>query len=185
MNETAKDAMETSESPFGSRPWACFRLTLRGAVRWIFAQAVIVQAFPERGKSCALAEFFGAPEMKRVVNACIAASCIALFAGLAQTAHAQFGGVAVGFRNELRTPIIVQGLTVVNGMQKRGQAIVILPGKAGFDYNVPVGPRFYIVCDANQPNLVWLRNVPIAVMGQDINFAIRGVAPKVFIQPVP
>jgi hypothetical protein len=32
---------------------------------------------------------------------------------------------------------------------------------------------------------VWLRNVPIAVMGQDINFAIRGVAPKVFIQPVP
>jgi hypothetical protein len=185
MNETAKESHENGRIVFWFSTVSLFSVTIGRIARWIFAQAVIVQAFPERGKSCPVAEHFGVPEMRRVVNACIAASCIALFAGLAQTAHAQFGGAAVGFRNELRTPIIVQGLTVVNGMQKRGQAIVILPGKAGFDYNVPVGPRFYIVCDANQPNLVWLRNVPIAVMGQDINFAIRGVAPKVFIQPVP
>ncbi len=123
--------------------------------------------------------------MNRVVNACIAASCIAIAAGFLPAAHAQGGGAAVGFRNELKSPIIVQGFTVVNGMQKRGQAIVILPGKAGFDYNVPMGPRFYVICDANQPNLVWLRNVPIAVMGPDINFAVRGVVPKVFVEPVP
>jgi hypothetical protein len=123
--------------------------------------------------------------MKRVVNTCIAASCIAFFAGFAQTAHAQFRGAAVGFRNDLKTPIIVQGYTVVNGMPKRGQAIVILPGKTASDNNVPAGPRYYTICDANQPNLVWLRNVPVAVMAQDINIAVRGAAPKVFIEPVP
>jgi hypothetical protein len=108
-----------------------------------------------------------------------------LIAFFAQTARAQFGGAAVGFRNDLKTPIIVQGFTIVNKMPKRGQAIVILPGKTATDNNVPMGPRFYTICDANQPNLVWLRNVPIGVMGQDINFAIHGAPPKVVIEPVP
>ena len=122
--------------------------------------------------------------MKSVVNACMAASCIAFLAGFAQTAHAQFRGAAVGFRNDLKTPIIVQGFTVVNGMQKRGQALVILPGKTASDNNVPAGPRFYTICDANQPNMVWLRNVPIAVQGQDINISVRGAAPKVILEPI-
>jgi hypothetical protein len=62
---------------------------------------------------------------------------------------------------------------------------VILPGKTAAENNVPAGPRLYVICDANQPNIVWLKNAVVPVMAQDINIAVRGVPPKVFIEPVP
>ena len=36
------------------------------------------------------------------------------------TAQCQSSGAGVGFRNDLKTPVIVQGVSVVNNMQRRG-----------------------------------------------------------------
>jgi hypothetical protein len=115
--------------------------------------------------------------MRLIVNACLAATCFVLVGGFAQTASAQVGGVAVAFRNELKTPVIVQGFTVVNGMQKRGQAFVIVPGKVGADLGVPAGPRFYTVYDANNPKLVYVLNFQVPVQGNDIALIIGGIPP--------
>jgi hypothetical protein len=133
-------------------------------------------------------QFFENVQMRRVVSTFVAAICIALAAGAAQTAQAQIpvGGVAVGFRNELNRPVIVQGYTKVNGMPKRGMAMVVLPGKVVVDNNVPGGAtRYYMICDANQPNLVYIRDFPIQIGANDVNILIRGVAPKVFLEPAP
>lgn len=120
--------------------------------------------------------------MLRAVTGFLVGVCVALWAA---PVHAQFGGVAVGFRNELKVPVIVQGYSVVNGMQKRGQAFVILPARAAVDLNVPAGLRFYTIVDANQPALTYIRNLPIPVGTNDLRFAVRGVPPKVAVQVLP
>jgi hypothetical protein len=97
-------------------------------------------------------------------------------------ARAQAGAVAVTFRNEMMTPVIVQGFTVVNGMQKAGMALVVRPGKTVSDNNVPASTiRFYRVVDANRPAVEYIRNLPLAVGRQDIDLLIRGKPPKVIV----
>ncbi len=125
--------------------------------------------------------------MRRALNAFVIATCVASCSGTVATpARAQFGAVAISFRNEMKTPVIVQGFSVVNGMAKAGMALVILPGKTAIDINVPVGAiRFYRVVDANRPVLQYIRNLPVPVLQNDINLAIRGVPPRVLVQMVP
>ena len=109
-------------------------------------------------------------------------TCVAVLAAFPSAARAQKGGVAVAFRNEMKTPVIVQGWTVVGGMQKRGMAILIPPGKTVGEINVPAGIRYYSVYDANMANLDFIRDLPTPIMGSDLGFAIRGVPPKVVIK---
>ena len=124
--------------------------------------------------------------MRRVVNACVTATCLAILTCVAPAAaHAQFGGSAVAFRNEMKTPVIVQGYTMVGKMQKRGMAIVIPPGKTLLDINVPVGIRYYTVYDANMPAVVHILNLPVPIMGKDLSLMIRGIPPKVTLEPAP
>ncbi len=86
--------------------------------------------------------------------------------------------VSIAFRNDLETPVIVQGHTIVNGMQRRGQPIVIRPDKTSFDNNVPAGFRFVSVFDANQPSRVLVLNFQVPVQGnRDLALVIRN-APK-------
>jgi hypothetical protein len=97
-------------------------------------------------------------------------------------AHAQAGAVVVTFRNEMMTPVIVQGYTIINGMPKKGMALVVRPGKTVSDNNVPPGTvRFYSVMDANRPAIEYVRNLAVPVGRQDINLLIRGVPPKVIV----
>jgi hypothetical protein len=96
------------------------------------------------------------------------------------TAWAQRNGPAVGFRNELKVSVVVQGYTVVNGMAKRGQLILIAPGKIGVENNVPAGaPRYYTVYDLKN-NQVYLANIAVPVQNDDLALAIRNPAPNVF-----
>jgi hypothetical protein len=95
------------------------------------------------------------------------------------------GGVAVGFRNEMKIPVVVQGWTMVGGMKKAGMAIAIPPGKTLGEINVPAGTRYYSIYDANNPNIVYIRDIPVPVMNSDLSFAIRGVPPKVVLQTYP
>jgi hypothetical protein len=82
--------------------------------------------------------------------------------------------VSIAFRNELKTAIIVQGHSIVNGMQRRGQPIFINAGKTNFDNNVPVGARFVTILDATQPSRVLLSNFQIPVPpGRDLQLLVR------------
>jgi hypothetical protein len=89
---------------------------------------------------------------------------------------------AVGFRNETKFPIIVQGSTMVNGMPKRGQLIQIAPGKIGAENNVPAGDRVYTVYDG-QGQQVYIQNFPVRVQNADFALAIRIVGGKFTIEP--
>jgi hypothetical protein len=85
--------------------------------------------------------------------------------------------VAMAFRNDLDKPIVVQGHSIVGGIVRRGQPILIAPGKVGFDNNVPAGPgvlRVVSVFDGSQPSRVLVRNVPIRMdTGRDVRVLIR------------
>lgn len=107
--------------------------------------------------------------MRKVATALAVLICVLL----ASTAHAQQPGGTIGFRNQSKFKLIVQGTSVSDGMQQRGQPLLLYPGKVAFDANVPVGRRVYSVYDANQPANVLLRDIPVAMQGFDIFLTIR------------
>ena len=87
---------------------------------------------------------------------------ICLTAALAAPAHAQ-GVVPTGsatFKNNLTVPVIVQGVSKVGPVLKRGVPMVIAPGKSLTEFGVP-GGAVYNVYDANQKNLARDVQVPI------------------------
>jgi hypothetical protein len=79
----------------------------------------------------------------------------------------------IGFRNDLPIPIIVQGTSLVNKMLRRGQPLLILPGKTAWDINLPAGLRFVTIHDANQPNRILYRDPPIPFKGRDLFFGVK------------
>ena len=88
----------------------------------------------------------------------------------------------------LKTPVIVQGVSLVNNMQRRGQPILVNPGKTVWDNNLPAGVRYYTIYDSTQRIL--LRDRPVRVQTTDQFFGIRpnmGPAGQVKIdsEPVP
>jgi len=80
--------------------------------------------------------------------------------------------VSIAFRNEHDSAVIVQGHSIINGMQRRGQPILVQPGKSSFDNLVPVGIRFITVFDANRPSRVLLQPFAVRVQG-DLQVLIR------------
>ena len=99
--------------------------------------------------------------MRRVVIALLAITSLAL----ARPTPAAAQGVSVVFRNESPVPIIVQGWSLVNGVQRRGAPVPIPPTRNNVDIHVPLGLRSYSVYHANQPALVLLRDFPVPVDG--------------------
>src|SRR5688572_30514136 len=89
------------------------------------------------------------------------------------TSLAQAPAPGIGFRNELKFSVIVQGWSIVNNMPRRGQPLLIPPGRTVWDNNLPLGPRYYSVYDANQPSKVLLRDQPVIVGNADQLYAIR------------
>jgi hypothetical protein len=88
--------------------------------------------------------------------------------------------VSMAFRNDLDKPVIIQGHSIVGGIQRRGQPIAVPAGKVNFDNNVPAGPpgvrlvRYVSVFDGAQPSRVLARNVQIPVeTGRDVRVLIR------------
>ena len=104
---------------------------------------------------------------------CLGALALALIPG---TSHAQNPNQAVtlSFRNDTKAPVIVQGWTLVNNMPRRGQAIVVNPGKTLSDKSLPAGTRYISVYDANQPTRVYMRDQRVEVQrNADLLFSIR------------
>ena len=81
-------------------------------------------------------------------------------------------GASVGFRNDLKSPVVVQGVSVVNGVVRRGPPILIPPGKVGWDNRLPPGIRFISVFDPNQPNTPLVDKEAVPFQGRDIAFII-------------
>ncbi len=109
-----------------------------------------------------------------------------LAVGVATAPAQMMGGMGgIGFRNELPTPVVVRGVSVVNGQRVAGPPILIPPGKVGWDNRLPTGIRVISVHDANQPNLVLIREEPIPFQGRDIAFLIVLENGKVQLKRLP
>jgi len=89
-----------------------------------------------------------------------------------QEAQGQAPASGIGFRNDLKIPVIVQGVSLVNNMQRRGQPFLVNAGKTVWDNNLPVGARYYTIYDANQQRIL-LRERPVRVQNADQFFGIR------------
>ncbi len=121
----------------------------------------------------------------------LAAAALSLLALLAGGVQARAGGI--GFRNDLKIPVLVQGASKVNGMVRFGAPILVPPfkatGKTAWDNKLPAGTRYILIRDANQPNLIYLRNYPVDFQGNDLFFSIRLVGPNQIglekAEPVP
>src|SRR2546423_8791295 len=87
-------------------------------------------------------------------------------------ARAQAPGPGIGFRNDLKAPVIVQGVSQVGNMHRRGQPFLVRPGKTVWDNNVPNGMRYYTIYDANQQRIM-VREQPVPVQAADQFFVIR------------
>lgn len=82
-------------------------------------------------------------------------------------------GSAIGFRNDTKMTVVVQGHSVVNNQHRRGQPMLLSPGKIAFDSKIPPGVRFFTIYDSNQTSRIFLLNQPVAPQGKDLFFAIR------------
>jgi hypothetical protein len=78
------------------------------------------------------------------------------------------------FKNDLRPiqPVIVQGASVSDGMVRRGQPLLIFPGRVGFDLRLEPGVRVITIHDASQPTRVLYRG-QLDFQGQDMFFSIQ------------
>jgi hypothetical protein len=101
-------------------------------------------------------------------------------------AQGQAPGPGIGFRNDLKIPVIVQGVSLVNNMQRRGQPILVNPGKVVWDNNLPTGFRVYSVYDASQQRVL-LRDRKVAIQFADQFFSLRFGTSQVKMEqePVP
>lgn len=92
-------------------------------------------------------------------------------------------GVSVGFHNETKQSILIQGVTMVNGKPKQGQPLLVTPGKTGFDANVPPGIRIITIYDSAKTKMILLQT-PVQVQNRDIVLAVRvGPNGQLFLAP--
>jgi hypothetical protein len=88
------------------------------------------------------------------------------------------------FRNEMKTPIIVQGASIVNNVIRPGRAMLIYPNQGAADMNLPAGNRLITIYDANQPSRILFREtVPVA--GMDLYFSVQADPVMVPVGPRP
>jgi hypothetical protein len=98
-------------------------------------------------------------------RASLVLALVCLLAGGSGTASAQVGAAnVVSFRNDLKVPVIIQGVSQVNGQIKRGAPIVVGPGQTKQDLFVPAGVRLYSVFDSSMPGRILVRDVPVPVL---------------------
>lgn len=89
----------------------------------------------------------------------------------------------IGFKNDHKIPIIVQGASLENNVIRRGQPLLIYPGKTVWDLNLKPGNRFITIYDARQPTRILFQSPanpqrvhpfgPIPFEDQDMLFSVR------------
>lgn len=122
--------------------------------------------------------------MRQVITALIAMTCFLLLLGRPAGAQAP-NTASVGFSNKTEVNVIVQGYTIVNGSKKYGVPLQLRKnGSKAFESNVPVGIRYYTICDANNQARVLLNNYPVRIQSRDVLLDIIQKAPnRIMIVP--
>ena len=126
--------------------------------------------------------------MMRNITALFAMACLLLISTDAPAQLPGGVGASVGFRSDAKATLVIQGYSVVRGMQLRGQPIFLEYGKMAFENNVPPGVRYYTIYDRNQPNRVLVRDFPVPIRDDEVFFSIRAVPgnpPRVAFVPGP
>ncbi len=90
-------------------------------------------------------------------------------------ASAQASGLA--FRNDTDSPILVQGVSIINRVARRGKLHVLRPGEVSQELVLVPGTILITVADAKQPARI-LRQEPVQFTGIDLFFAIQADEPE-------
>ena len=93
---------------------------------------------------------------------------LALFLVVPNTAQA----TGIGFYNNTRSRILVQGYSIVNRMIRKGPVLVIDPGRTVFSIYVPQGFRTITIADGLDPNRILFNGV-IAVGPLDMLLSVH------------
>jgi hypothetical protein len=105
---------------------------------------------------------------------------LALLAVVPNTAHA----TGMGFCNNTKSRILVQGYSIVNRMIRKGPVLVVDPGKTVYDiYVPPMTPRTITIADGLNPNRI-LYNGVIPVGTVDMLFSVQPL-PNGLLQLAP
>ncbi|MFO0964850.1 MAG: hypothetical protein U0793_04575 [Gemmataceae bacterium] len=112
--------------------------------------------------------------MARFLQFLTAAALAALLLGaLSDPAQAQkMEAASIKFTNRTSKPLIVQGVSVVGGMYRKGQMIYVLPGKHVWENSVPAGLRQYRIFDGSQPSRILNPSVRVEVGEADLHFQL-------------
>jgi hypothetical protein len=107
--------------------------------------------------------------LRRTKLALMAALAMGLWPTLAEA------GI-ISFRNETDFPIMVQGVSIIKGVPRRGIIHVLRPGEAVREVHLVPGPKLIIVADAKQPTRVLCQKI-IPFTGADLTYAVQPEEP--------
>jgi len=83
----------------------------------------------------------------------------------------------IGFRNDTKITVIVQGVGIVNNIVIQGRRHTLQPGAFYFERIVAGGTKIFVIVDARQPTRVLYKG-PINFAGADLFFSIVGTEAK-------
>jgi hypothetical protein len=105
-----------------------------------------------------------------------------LLAGAAPLAEAAW----LGYRNDLKAPVVIQGASIINNVLRRGKPRVLHPGEVAWDTILTPGNKLITVYDAKQPTRVLYQGT-VQFRDEDLFFAVqpdpKGPPPKALLVP--
>jgi hypothetical protein len=82
----------------------------------------------------------------------------------------------LGFRNDMKVPVVVQGATIQRigqrNVLRRGKAVLLSPGDVSWEPILEAGNRYITVTEANPPGRGFYQGV-VPVLGNDLFFSIQ------------
>lgn len=83
----------------------------------------------------------------------------------------------LGFRNETEIPVLVQGISMINRVARRGKLHVLRPGEVSQEPILVPGTILIIIADAKQPTRI-LSQETLQFTGTDLFYAIQPDLPN-------
>jgi hypothetical protein len=97
--------------------------------------------------------------------------------GCQLAASPAIGAGTIGFRNDTKITVIVQGMGIVNNAVRQGRRHTLQPGQVCYERILAPGTKIIIVVDARQPTRILYKG-PIQVLGPDLFFSIVAAEKK-------
>lgn len=77
----------------------------------------------------------------------------------------------LGFRNDLKVPVIVRANTIVNNQARPGKPYLLYPGEVSWDSILQAGSRQVVIVDAKMPKRVLFQETITVI--KDSFFSVR------------